>query len=133
MRIKDMALLDGQHQAQFQQVQQHTYIDKFYGYDNFHSFYELSLIDRFAYTTKDGVDGWNTVDEAENALLSAGWYWVETSSWQPEVHSIQTDSQGWIYAVNFGFIDDGVPDMSMIHFVRRRKLRRERHFNGKPS
>lgn len=40
---------------------------------------------------------------------------------------------GWIYAVNFSFIDEGVAIKGSLHFARRRTLQRHRDFHGNHS
>ena len=41
--------------------------------------------DRYSYSTKDGMDGWSNITEAENSQLSKGWRYLLGSDWTPEI------------------------------------------------
>jgi len=89
-----------------------------------------AVVDPFAFTTTDSMDGWHTIEEVNSALLSTGWSWIHDSSWTPHVTS-STDPDGWSYSINFSFINEAVAEKGSLHFVRRRTLRRHRDFHGK--
>jgi hypothetical protein len=52
------------------------------------------FLDRNAFSTKDGSEGWNTLLEVESAYLSKGWLWIPETKWTPEVHPANTDDDG---------------------------------------
>ena len=41
--------------------------------------------DRYSFSTKDGMDGWSNIKEAENSQLSKGWRYLLGSDWTPEI------------------------------------------------
>jgi hypothetical protein len=74
-------------------------------------------------------------------LILIGWLWDTDSSWSIDMAVTDIDGEGWSYAVDFPqFTNDNHPDAlttcggsgikSMVHFVRRRRLRRLQYFDG---
>jgi hypothetical protein len=86
--------------------------------------------DRRAFSTKDGKYGWNSFDQAGEALISRGWSWIEPS-WSVDIEYPNSDSEGWCYAANFSSIElTGSAIKGISHFVRRRRRTREQVFVG---
>lgn len=83
--------------------------------------------DRGAYSTKDGLLSFKTLNDADKELLSAGWQWENGSEWTVRLDGA-CDNKGYQYAFNFGSIDEGTGTMSMNHFVRRRRMERKKVF-----
>ena len=116
----------------------------------------LLLTDRKPYSTMDGSTGWSSLVEASDSLLSKGhfehclqlfhklsipalgWYWDGSDSnglaqWNVDVSQVCSDSEGWIYSVDFSsFVDEdsGTAVKGMIHFVRRKRLYCTKLFDG---
>jgi hypothetical protein len=90
--------------------------------------------DRYAFSTQDGLSGWKTIEEAEIALISLGWKWDIDNPWEVDkVSNNNVDNDGWSYSVDFSSYADapnGVGKMGMMHFVRRRRLRRLQTFDA---
>lgn len=55
--------------------------------------------DRHMFSTKCGNTGWNTLTEANEVLLSAGWVWAHGSRWEP-VSVKECDSEGMMQLEN---------------------------------
>lgn len=80
--------------------------------------------DRKNISSKDGKIGWLNIEQSSQSLISRGWIWLD-NNW--EINKIEgiTDNDGWMYATNFGNIDQSSPTKTMSHFVRRRKYTRK--------
>lgn len=86
--------------------------------------------DRQSFSSPTGVSGYKTIDEADSALLSAGWRWAPDSKWAVEIDGT-TDPEGWKYAVDFDSPEGSASkSKGMMHFVRWRKLQRTMHFDA---
>lgn len=89
--------------------------------------------DRYAFSTQDGTSGgWNTVQDAETELLSAGWHWVGEKWHLDKSTHEDVGEEGWVYAADFKtFVDAscGVGGKAMLHFVRRRRITRFQSFD----
>lgn len=100
----------------------------------------LLLTDRKALSNHDGSEGYNTIEEASQALISFGWQWDE-APWSidksPTINGA-TDEEGWTYSSDFTSFSSEHQEKTNIsgtkgimHFVRRRKLARNQSFDGK--
>ena len=78
--------------------------------------------DRRAYSCSDGSLSWKTLEEADAALLSTGWEFV--NPWCQDLEHPNTDDEGWSYDVDFGTFQNASGVKGMTHFVRRRRYTR---------
>jgi len=91
----------------------------------------LLMTDRKAISNRDGSLSWSNYEAAEESLLSYGWEWDQNSKWTVDKEFSNTDSDGWIYDVNFGSFENASSKKGMMHFVRRRRVVRKLHFMSK--
>eukprot|EP01034_Spumella_vulgaris_P029296 gene29296-36321_t len=59
------------------------------------------LTDRSAVSTQDGSSGWNSFNEADQALLSFGWHWEADTKWEIDMTGSNVDAEGWTYNSDF--------------------------------
>eukprot|EP01033_Poteriospumella_lacustris_P012154 gene12154-8696_t len=70
--------------------------------------------DRKALSNRDGTDGYASLDEASEVLLSKGWLWDPESTWDVEMNLTDVDAEGFSYSVDFQhFVGDNAPDAPM--------------------
>mmetsp|Transcript_17880 Transcript_17880/g.18646 ORF Transcript_17880/g.18646 Transcript_17880/m.18646 type:complete len:511 (+) Transcript_17880:59-1591(+) len=80
--------------------------------------------DRKNFSSKDGKIGWNNIEQSSQSLISRGWLWLD-NNWNINKEENVTDNDGWMYATNFGSIDQSSAIKTMSHFVRRRRYTRK--------
>lgn len=114
--------------------------------------------DRRHISTRNGKQGWSSLEEADAAMISHGWTWTQ-NEWDiqlddslphqsfysvggstdlntnkngiQEASKAKIDSEGWTYATNFSSIDtNGAAVKAMTHFVRRRRRTRQQSYIG---
>jgi hypothetical protein len=100
----------------------------------------LMLTDRSVFSNSDGTDGFATMEEANQSLLSLGWQWDETPWMIDKGIAQETDEDGWRYSSDFTSFSSENPANTnisgrkgLMHFVRRRRLVRNQSFDGENS
>ena len=88
--------------------------------------------DRSNYSDKDGTKHFNTMEEANEGLITPGWRWVADSQWL--VNSVRgnpRDGPGWSYAIDFVNDEENyAKDMNALHYVRRRVYHRPQEYSS---
>lgn len=56
--------------------------------------------DRLGFSDRGGANGFSTIDEVNGALLSSGWKWEASGTWEVSGDP-STDSDGWSYGADF--------------------------------
>ena len=87
----------------------------------------LAMTDRARYSSADGRVSWNTLEQAESALLPHCWTWAGPE-WEVDVLLDDGTSAEWRYHDNFskGDMPKGSLAKTASSYVRRRCLRRVR-------
>lgn len=93
--------------------------------------------DKYAYRSRGYKKAWQTIEEAESALLAPGWSWEQVRdasgtsvSWEVDSDGSRCDEDGWIYSTNFQTNYEGSAKASPVMFARWRRLFRTQTFTG---
>lgn len=89
----------------------------------------LMPTDQHAYRVRGKRGGFNTIGEAENALLGPGFAW-EATRWKADPGGQPADSEGWAYGVNFNSSFVGSAKGGLQMFTRWQRLTRTQRFGG---